>query len=369
MISLCHFLLLSSAIITCQGISSTYDNRKGTCKAPALENGQHVPKKVFFQVGEWLQYHCDEGYMTAQRNIVENVQCLSSGWSAVPNCSEITCSFQPKMGLDILPVVYSNGSVAKFSCKEGFILNGSEISQCYYYGWDPPLPTCQDSGERVRCAPPPQPNNIHAIKLKSDYFSGDREIIKCKPGFQLYGAQFVVCKNGHWTSPPQCVRSHDCDDPSSISFGTLDSTTIKPKYPSGSVVMYKCNNGFEITGLQEIACINGNWSLPPACIAHSNSCRLSIDKIEQNNLVLSKSASMDKAYSDGDKILTRCKTNFYRASPSSAVECLNGEMSYPKCTQENGEIIHFICKAGYTTTDTTGLCIKEDIFYPVCYQI
>ncbi|XP_075688365.1 coagulation factor XIII B chain-like [Rhinoderma darwinii] len=455
MISMEHFILLSSAIIiTCQGTSSTRDNKKGTCKAPVLGNGHHVPNKVSYEVGEWLQYHCDDGYMTTQRNIVEQVQCLSSGWSTVPQCSGITCSFQQKTGSNKPQLVYSNGPVAKFSCNDGFILKGSEISQCYYYGWDPSLPTCEAFDERDKCPPSPQPMNIQVIKLKSDYFNGDKVVMKCKPGFQLNGAESIMCKNGQWTSPPQCIR--ECDDPPSILFGTLDSATIKPKYHSGSVVRYKCNTGFEITGLHETVCINGSWSLPPACVGDgcvlskeamlhnsirvenapfkisegdsvefqcigdmvpsqslstckdgkihypqcinpdSDSCQLALDKIAQNNLVLPKSASMGKVYRNGERIPARCKTNYFRASPTLTVECLNGKMIYAKCTQEkpcrinqerldenflelpnfdykvyfeNEEIIHFKCKAGYSGTDTTGLCIKEDIFYPVCQEI
>ncbi|KAG8556143.1 hypothetical protein GDO81_017934 [Engystomops pustulosus] len=331
MISLESFILLTSTIIICQGTSSS--NKKGICKVPALENGHHMPKKDLFNIGEWMQYHCDEGYMTAQRNIVENIQCLSSGWSEVPQCSGITCPLQQT---DNLHLVYSNGSVSKFSCNNGFILQGLEISQCYYYGWDPPLPTCKDSGERIKCPPPPQPMNVQVIKPKSDYFSGDSEILKCKPGFQLHGSQSIICKDGQWTSPPQCV--------------------------------------------------------------HTDSCQLSIEKISLNNLVLPKSVSVHKPLSNGASIPTRCKTGNFLASPSSEMECLNGKMIYPKCTEEkpcrinqeildenfleldskhdyrvffeHGEIIHFMCKVGYTTiSDTTGLCFKEEIYYPYCRQI
>ncbi|XP_077133912.1 coagulation factor XIII B chain-like [Ranitomeya variabilis] len=336
MMSLGLFILLSSAFVTSQGISSTPGSKKDICKAPVLKNGSYESEKVLFQVGEWLQYHCDKGYMTAQRNIVEKVQCLSTGWSTVPQCSGIACSFQPKTGSDKLHLVYTHGLVAKFACNDGFILNGSEISQCYYYGWDPPLPTCQVSGESAKCPPLPQPMNTQVIKHKNDYFSGDKETIKCKPGFQLHGTQYVTCKNGQWTSPPQCVNF--------------------------------------------------------------DSCQLSMDQIVQNNLVVPKSTFIGKAYNNGDYILSRCKANYYRASPTLKVECLNGEMIYPKCTQEkpcrinqekidenflelhpnydskvfyeDGEIIHFVCKAGYTIlTDTAGQCIKEDIFYPVCHEI
>ncbi|XP_073498653.1 coagulation factor XIII B chain-like isoform X4 [Phyllobates terribilis] len=269
MMSLELFILLSSAFVTSEGVSSTHGSKKDTCKAPVLKNGSYESEKVLFKVGEWLQYHCDEGYMTAKRNIVEKVQCLSTGWSAVPQCSGIACSFQPKTGADKLHLVYTHGPVTKFSCNNGFILNGSEISQCYYYGWDPPLPTCQASDERVKCPPPPQPMNIQVIKHKNDYFSGDKETIKCKPGFQLYGTQFVTCKNGQWTSPPQCVKP----------------------------------------------------------------CRINQEKIDGNFLEL---------HPDYDS----------------------------KVFYEDGEIIHFVCKAGYTIlTETTGQCIKEDIFYPVCHEI
>ncbi|XP_071985175.1 coagulation factor XIII B chain-like isoform X1 [Engystomops pustulosus] len=393
MISLESFILLTSTIIICQGTSSS--NKKGICKVPALENGHHMPKKDLFNIGEWMQYHCDEGYMTAQRNIVENIQCLSSGWSEVPQCSGITCPLQQT---DNLHLVYSNGSVSKFSCNNGFILQGLEISQCYYYGWDPPLPTCKDSGERIKCPPPPQPMNVQVIKPKSDYFSGDSEILKCKPGFQLHGSQSIICKDGQWTSPPQCVRFHECGDPPSIPFGKPDLATVKPKYQSGFFVTYKCNNGFEMTGLPEIVCINGKWSLPPACISNTDSCQLSIEKISLNNLVLPKSVSVHKPLSNGASIPTRCKTGNFLASPSSEMECLNGKMIYPKCTEEkpcrinqeildenfleldskhdyrvffeHGEIIHFMCKVGYTTiSDTTGLCFKEEIYYPYCRQI
>ncbi|XP_069825088.1 coagulation factor XIII B chain-like [Dendropsophus ebraccatus] len=457
MVSLQLVLLLSSAIII---ISATHDSKTGTCKAPLLENGRHVPNKLLFEVGEWLQYHCDEGCMTAQRNIVENVRCLSTGWSTVPQCSDISCTFQPKTASDKLQMVYSDGPVAKFSCSDGFTLNGSDITQCYYYGWDPPLPTCQASGKRTKCPPPPQPKNIQEMKVKSDYFSGDKEVIKCKPGFQLYGAQTITCKNGQWTSPPQCVRFHECADPPSILFGALDPASIQPKYHSGSIVRYRCKTGFTITEPQEVICINGNWSLPPDCIHVADgcvlseeemlrngitvenaplkitegksvefhcigdlvpsqsltvtckdgkilypqciipdfdSCRLSVDKIAENNLIL-KSTSISKVYRDGESILTRCKVGYYRASAAFKVECVNGRMIYPKCTQEkpcrinqekldenflelhpdqedkvfyeNKEVIHFICKAGYTTKqDKSGLCIKEDILYPFCYKI
>ncbi|XP_075038724.1 coagulation factor XIII B chain-like isoform X2 [Mixophyes fleayi] len=527
MISLKKLILFNLLITLICTETASAQEKQGTCNVPVLEHGHHVPNKVLFKVGEWLQYQCDEGYMTAQRNIVEEVECLSSGWSTVLRCSQTQCSVQSTADLNRLHLVYTNGQKAKFSCDDGLILKGSEISQCYYYGWDPPLPTCEDLGKKSKCPPPPQLLNVDYIKHIGDYFNGDKIQMKCRAGFKRYGPESIFCKNGQWTSPPQCVRIQKCDEPPAIPFATLDPTTKKPEYYSGNIVTYKCNNGFQMNGTHERLCIKGTWSLPPICIEQgqscsapplvtygevksliqkqytsgstveyqcqhyyiaqgslnitcknghwsdppvclepctvghielsknniqlrwkhvdklyaehgtiieflclpgfqiqtssstfkskcdrgklvypkcvkettdSVSCQLSEDTIIQNNLVLPRSASKDKAYSNGDKIPTRCKPRYFPASPSLAVECLDGKMIYPKCVQkqpcrlsqeeldenfleldtshdyrvflEDGETINFTCKSGYSIgSDVTGLCIKQIILYPVCHKI
>ncbi|XP_075038726.1 coagulation factor XIII B chain-like isoform X3 [Mixophyes fleayi] len=466
MISLKKLILFNLLITLICTETASAQEKQGTCNVPVLEHGHHVPNKVLFKVGEWLQYQCDEGYMTAQRNIVEEVECLSSGWSTVLRCSQTQCSVQSTADLNRLHLVYTNGQKAKFSCDDGLILKGSEISQCYYYGWDPPLPTCEDLGKKSKCPPPPQLLNVDYIKHIGDYFNGDKIQMKCRAGFKRYGPESIFCKNGQWTSPPQCVRIQKCDEPPAIPFATLDPTTKKPEYYSGNIVTYKCNNGFQMNGTHERLCIKGTWSLPPICIepctvghielsknniqlrwkhvdklyaehgtiieflclpgfqiqtssstfkskcdrgklvypkcvketTDSVSCQLSEDTIIQNNLVLPRSASKDKAYSNGDKIPTRCKPRYFPASPSLAVECLDGKMIYPKCVQkqpcrlsqeeldenfleldtshdyrvflEDGETINFTCKSGYSIgSDVTGLCIKQIILYPVCHKI
>lgn len=588
MISLEPYIFLSSLFIASWS-GAPFAQGQGSCKVLDLENGHHIPNKTIFKVGQWLQYQCDEGYMTAQRNIVEEAECLLSGWSAVPRCSEIKCSVPPSAGLGKLHPIYSDGQVGKFSCDEGMVLKGSPVSQCYYYGWDPPLPVCEVSGaaRRSKCPPPPQPANTEDIEQKRDYFNGDKIQMICKTGFKPHGPTSVICQNAKWTSPPQCVRTLKCNKPPSIPFGTLDPSTTKDEYYSGSVVTYKCSKDFEMNGWPESICINGKWSSSPACskegqncsspptitngevkeivqkqyssgsvvqyqcqkhyvavgslettcrsgvwteppfclepctvgqrelfnnnielknsidekvyfehgrtieflclpgyqlvgspstlttkcergkiiypkcskksfdgcqlsresmlengitlsngplnIAEgdtvefqcvgmlvpentltakcnkgklvypqcikqsSGSCQLSEDKMTQNNILLQRSSSQRKVFKSGERVLIRCKAGHFALSPLLQMECVDGKMTYPKCTKErpcrisqeilddnflelaeseenkvyfeDGENIHFACKQGYSSdSDLTGLCVKQDILYPLCFE-
>ncbi|KAM5148106.1 coagulation factor XIII B chain-like [Mantella aurantiaca] len=372
-------------------ISNAEDIKIWICKVSNLENGHHVPNKTIFKIGEWLQYQCDEGYMTTQRNIAEEVECLLSGWSAVLQCSEIKCPVMPSAGLSKPHPVYSNGQVGKFLCDEGMILRGSTISQCYYYGWDPPLPMCQSAGGRSKCPPPPQPANTEDIEQKWDYFNGDKIQMKCKTDFKLHGPSSVLCQNGKWTSPPQCVRSVKCNKPPSIPFGTLDPATVEKEYYSGNVVTYKCNKDFEINGWPDSICIHGKWSLPPSCSKQGQSCSFppSITNGEVKKTV-------QEQYTSGSIVDYQCK-KYYAVLGSLEITCRNGLWTEPPvclepCTVgqselfnnnielknsvaqkvyfEHGRIIEFLCIPGYQleTSPSTlrTICERGKLIYPKC---
>ncbi|XP_072276196.1 coagulation factor XIII B chain-like isoform X1 [Pyxicephalus adspersus] len=365
----------------------------GICTVSNLENGYHTPNKTTFKVGEHLLYQCNEGYMSAQRNTIEEAECLLSGWSAVLQCSEIKCFVPLSSGFDRHHPVYSNGQLAKFSCNEGMILKGSAISQCYYYGWDPQLPVCEATGIKSRCLPPPQPDNTENIEQKQDYFNGDKIQIKCKTGFKMYGSSSVLCQNGKWTAPPQCVRTLKCNKPPSIPFGILDAATTKDEYYSGNVVAYKCNKDFEMYGWPLSICINGKWSLPPACSKQGQNCSSppSITNGEVKEIV-------KKQYISGSIVEYQC-LKYYKALGSLEITCRNGLWTEPPlclepCTVgqrdlfnnnielknsiseklyfEHDKIIEFLCSPGYeleTSRSTlTTKCERGKLMYPKCVK-
>ncbi|KAM8930721.1 complement factor H [Pelodytes ibericus] len=112
------------------------------CEMKRLNDGNYEPQKNNFDVGEYLKFECNDRFMTEKRKLTETVQCLQSGWSVVPKCTEIKCAV-PNNNLVSEKKVYYADEVAQFSCKDGYKLTGSEVSQCFYYGWGPELPNCE----------------------------------------------------------------------------------------------------------------------------------------------------------------------------------------------------------------------------------
>ncbi|CAI9590158.1 unnamed protein product [Staurois parvus] len=303
---------------------------------------------------------------------------------------EIKCFVLPSTGFRKLHPVYFNGQVGKFSCDGGMILRGSAISQCYYYGWDPPLPVCEVADKSSKCPSPPQPANTEDIEQKWDYFDGDKIQVKCKTGFKLHGPTSVVCQNDKWTSPPQCVRTLKCDKPPSIPFGTLDQATTDIYY-SGDVVIYKCSKDFEMNGEAESICINGKWSLPPACSKQGQNCT-SPPIVTYGEV---KGITQEQ-YTSGSILEYQC-TKLYKALGSLEITCRNGLWTEPPvclepCTVgqrelfnnniqlknfitekqyfEHGRIIEFLCLPGYqleTSPSTlTTKCERGKLIYPTC---
>ncbi|KAM4642762.1 coagulation factor XIII B chain-like isoform 2-T2 [Discoglossus pictus] len=360
-----------------------------TCQMSPLENGNFLPNKKVFDAGEHLQYKCDEGYMSPLRNLVEEVVCLPSGWSATPQCVEITCSVQSAHFRN-LRESYRGGEVEHFSCRDGLKLQGSEVSQCYYYGWDPTLPTCRDG--MSTCPPPPHPDNTEGIPLKGEFSNGDVVQIKCKPGFQLHGSDSILCKNRSWTSPPQCVRAKKCIEPPAIQSGTFSPNSKKKEYTRGSTVTYTCNNGYKMAGSKESLCLGGTWSSAPVCMKLGQSCSAPPNIIngEVKTLVQSQ-------YSSGSTVEYQCQ-NYYKAQGSLKVTCEHGLWSDPPvclepCTvaerelrinniklkwsevkklySAHGDAVEFLCLPGFKPQQSANLrvqCKRGKLDYPRCFK-
>ncbi|XP_053549803.1 coagulation factor XIII B chain isoform X2 [Bombina bombina] len=354
-----------------------------------MEHGRFLPNKELFKVGEHLQYECDEGYMSILRNIVQKVQCQAAGWSDAPQCIEITCSVD-SAGFHNVRQSYHNGDVEQFSCKGHLELEGSDISQCYYYGWDPPLPTCQVSDKKIRCPPPPQPANTEQTLHKRDYFSGDKVAIKCQPGFKLYGSASVLCKDGHWTSPPQCVRVGNCESPPPVQFGTISPATKQKEFPVGRVVTYRCNEGFHMRGSDKVLCIDGEWVSPPVCLKIGESCS-SPPVIRHGEL----KSFIQEQYPSGSSVEYQCQ-RYFKPQGSLNITCEHGQWLDPPiclepCTvvqsnmaahnirlrredddklySEHDNVVEFMCLPGFKPELSDSFkvrCNRGKLNYPKC---
>ncbi|KAJ8008467.1 hypothetical protein DPEC_G00105120 [Dallia pectoralis] len=235
-------------------------------------------------------YSCKPGY-----TLVGNatVLCGQSGlWiGGVPSCRPIECS---------VPKEIPNGKVTytklqfshavTYSCRRGYRLKGPESLKCLANGqWDQEIPMCV----QIYCTPPTSIEN--GFVEGGNHNFGVTIICSCFPGFQLIGQTYLTCEENGWSSSfPVCVPS-DCGLPPHIDFGDylrlMDPSAalasrdaaITYKPPSGStvallpmdmsflhgtVIVYRCNKGFELTAQTTLLCLEeGRWNgSAPMCI-------------------------------------------------------------------------------------------------------
>ncbi|XP_075143803.1 complement factor H [Leptodactylus fuscus] len=160
------------------------------CEAPNLQNGKFSSNKDEFQLGDYLQYECDKGYMTKSRSLLGSAQCLSRGWSETPSCIPITCVHDG--------FKYYDGDVIQYKCGSGKRAE-CDVGQCFYYGWGPPR-VCKD----ILCTIPDTLDLILSPTWDS-YPVNKRVSISCKEGFERDGPLNIHCTENGWNPPlPIC---------------------------------------------------------------------------------------------------------------------------------------------------------------------
>ncbi|NP_001083142.1 uncharacterized protein LOC398768 precursor [Xenopus laevis] len=239
-----------------------------SCIIESISHGNYIPKKSNFEYGESLVFECDEGYKNLKNTRFDSATCP---WT-LPRCVETSCRIAE------LNVNYNVGDVVQFSCSRGYKLAGKDTSQCYYYGWDPELPTCTDErGWKDRyklitnkqedysvCAPAPKPQNTQDSNSGNIiYHNGITVEIKCTPGFRPFGLKSIKCQTGKWQTPPQCIELRYCSLPPKIENGK--AVTSKQWHESGEMVNYQCDPGYDISGSSGSWCFEERWTGPPVC--------------------------------------------------------------------------------------------------------
>ncbi|XP_041504660.1 coagulation factor XIII B chain isoform X2 [Microtus oregoni] len=368
------------------------------CLKPVLRNGYVSDGKVLYKIQESMRYGCTSGYKTTGGKNEEVVQCLPEGWSSPPSCrkeQELMCSslrliengyFHP------VKQTYEEGDVVQFFCHENYYLSGSDLIQCYNFGWYPESPICE--GRRNRCPPPPVPLHSKIQPHSTTYRHGERVRIECELNFVIQGLGELLCENGKWTEPPKCIEEKEkvaCEQPPSIEHGTAQ--THSEIYFSGDKVTFRCEGGYYLRGSSTITCSRGQWTVPPECVENNESCKPP-PEIANGAVVDGLLAS----YTTGSSVEYRCN-EYYLLRGSKTSRCEQGKWSSPPvclepCTIDvdhmnrnniqmkwkyegkvlHGDLIDFVCKQGYDLSPTTPLsevsvqCNRGDVKYPVCVR-
>ncbi|XP_063296771.1 complement factor H-like, partial [Pelobates fuscus] len=174
----------------------TEDQCSKFCDVTQLPVGKYEPDKKIFVVGETLLFECNNGFVIARGKISTNIECLQTGWSTFPQCFDAKCVVK---GNNLISQRrdYKIGEVAQISCPPDYTLKGSELIQCYNYGWGPELPKC----EEAKCVV--KGNNL--ISQRRDYKIGEVAQISCPPDYTLKGSELIQCYNYGWGPElPKC---------------------------------------------------------------------------------------------------------------------------------------------------------------------
>ncbi|XP_004610062.2 coagulation factor XIII B chain [Sorex araneus] len=365
-----------------------------TCITPALSHGNYSTSQQVFQVNEKVQYECAAGYYTSGGNRTEEVECLTYGWSRTPTCTKLKCSslsliengyFHP------IKQSYDEGDVVQFFCHENYFLSGSDLIQCYNFGWYPKSPVCE--GRRNRCPPPPVPANSIAQTYSGTYRHGEILRIECELNFEIQGSEEIRCENGKWSEPPKCIEGKRmfCERPPFIENGAPNLAS--ENYYNGDRVTYRCERGYHLRGSREIMCHRGKWTLPPECVENIENC--SPPPNVRNGAVI---GGLLPSYTSGSSVEYRCN-EYYLLRGAKTSQCEQGRWSPPPvclepCTADvekmnrnnieikwkyegkilHGDLIDFVCKQGYVLSssaprsDLSVQCYQGELRYPVCVR-
>lgn len=366
-----------------------------TCLAPDLHHGNYSTTQRTFNVKDKLQYECAPGYYTAGGKKTEEAECHTYGWSLPPKCTKLKCSslrliengyFYP------IKQTYEEGDVVQFFCHENYYLSGSDLIQCYNFGWYPESPICE--GRRNRCPPPPLPLNSKIQTYSTTYRHGEIVRIECDLNFEIQGSEEIRCENGVWTQPPQCVEEKEkiaCEEPPLVRNGAAN--LYAKNYYSGDKVTYECDRGYHLRGSKEITCKRGKWTLAPECVENTENCNPPPDVI--NGAVVD---GILPSYTSGSAVEYRCN-EYYLLKGAKFSHCEQGKWSPPPvclepCTVNvdfmnrnniemkwkyegkilHGDLIDFVCKQGYDLAPSTSLtelsvqCNRGEVKYPSCLR-
>ncbi|XP_004685543.1 PREDICTED: coagulation factor XIII B chain [Condylura cristata] len=366
-----------------------------TCLAPILQHGNYSTTQKIFQVKDKLQYECSTGYYTAGGKNTEEVECHTHGWSLIPKCTKLRC---PSLRLiengyfHPIKQTYEEGDVVQYFCHENYHLSGSDLIQCYNFGWYPESPICEGRGNR--CPPPPLPLNSRIQTYSTTYHHGEIVRVECELNFEIQGSKEIRCENGKWTEPPKCVEEKEkiaCEEPPFIRNGAANLNS--KIYYSGDKVTYGCEHGYYLRGAKEITCKRGKWTLAPQCVESNENCNPPPNVA--NGAVVD---GLLPSYKSGSSVEYRCN-EYYLLNGTKISHCEQGKWSSPPvclepCTVNvdnmnrnniemkwkyegkvlHGDLIDFVCKQGYDLAPSTSLavlsvqCNRGEVKYPLCFR-
>ncbi|NXK25116.1 C4BPA protein, partial [Arenaria interpres] len=247
------------------------------CENPEVKNGRRLSGfGTDYTYKNTVTFECDPGYVLKGSSVVT---CeADSTWNPpLPTCDLVYCGPAPHFPFAELTGAagdrYPAETELMYRCKPGYVAakGKSSVVTCQIdltWSADP------DFCIRQQCPPP---------RIENGYVTADNFLFEtvvtftCHSGYELKkpSAKCVASGNGVDWDPaaPYCEKKRPdglCEEPPTIDNG-MHNGTRGTTFLHGSVVVYKCRDGFTLAGAASIHCIadqqhHGFWSEPtPEC--------------------------------------------------------------------------------------------------------
>ncbi|KAG8189218.1 hypothetical protein JTE90_013750 [Oedothorax gibbosus] len=365
------------------------------CSIPSVEHGRvtNYAPDVKVAHGEHIAVACIARYELRYNNTPAT--CNNGSWTHTPTCIPARCKTlprRPRHGMVIAPKT-DHGMKALFRCKDGFKLDGPNVTECSFGIWTGETPVCNET----YCPFPGGLDNGRILLVGHmgmyDYrpyvrkITNNRQIMyECERHYTLdpQGPPGATCVDGRWSpiEKPRCVRGshpqvikenrkrraarrrgkrnkkgHCKPVPPTpwmevnVLRKGLASNTIASR---GTVIEVKCGRGYSlnIANRTTAKCVAGRWRpRKPECV--TTPCRV---PTTPHGLYhhFDREVASQGAVEHSEVITLSCEEGFQLLGPE-ALRCWYGEWDVnkmPKCLPgpcELKDIVHGTYLDGYRT--------------------
>ncbi|XP_045694512.1 P-selectin [Phyllostomus hastatus] len=226
-------------------------------------------------------FTCDEGFSLTG---LQSLDCTASGhWTGLPptceaiRCPELLAPERGRLNCSDTRGEFNVGSTCRFSCQEGFRLEGSDSVTCAASGrWTAPLPTCKGATAApmpaVRCPAlvTPEQGTVSCRHRLAAFGPDTTCSFGCQAGFTLRGERELRCRpSGQWTAATPACAAVKCPELPVADPLLMNCSDPWGQFSYGSACTFHCPEGQPLTGSARTACQHtGQWSAAvPTCQA------------------------------------------------------------------------------------------------------
>ncbi|KAJ8259541.1 hypothetical protein GJAV_G00170630 [Gymnothorax javanicus] len=252
----CSHLVLSFFLFLLFG-----DCVRGQCQKPTkpgFELTEESSEMESYPEGSRVTLQCALGYSRTSGN--GKIVCENGEWTVETlQCQKKSCGSPGDIlnGKFRIPDGIEFGATVYASCNPGYNLVGPAHRQCYDFGWNNRVPTC----EIVKCEDPPNIANGKISSQPTKEFPEYRDIIEysCDNNYNLVGDAQIVCNElGKYNGTIPSCKELNCPTP--VVENGVRVEGGPPPYKLKYFVTYKCKDGYEMQGSSKIVCEAQGWS-------------------------------------------------------------------------------------------------------------